>query len=359
MSRSSSPLRTGDVVTEVLSGDAGLLARAEKNTLFIESSTIAVNTARARSAEANTAGMAMVDAPVSGGVPGAEAATLTFMVGGEAADVTRATPILEAMGRSIVHVGAAGVGQAAKICNNMILGISTIAVAEAFRLADKLGLDANTFNEIVANSSGNCWVLNTNHPVPNMSPTSAANNDYRPGFSSSLMLKDLLLSQSAAEHFGACTPMGARAAELYGDFVEAGNAGVGLRWYYQADRSAGVETMTPKPNIVLILADDMGYSDLGCYGGEIATPNLDRLAANGLRFTQFYNNAVCSPTRASLLTGLYPQQVDLEGPQGNVTIAELLKTAAYRTYMSGKWHLQEYRAGLPVDNGFDRYTGFS
>ena len=217
-------LRTGDVVTEVLSGDAGLLARAEKDTLFIESSTIDVNTARVLSAEAAAAGMTMIDAPVSGGVPGAEAATLTFMVGGEAADVTRATPILEVMGRSIVHVGAAGAGQAAKICNNMILGVSTIAVAEAFRLADKLGLDANTFNEIVANSSGNCWVLNTNHPVPDMSPTSAANNDYRPGFSSSLMLKDLLLSQNAAEHFGACTPMGARAAELYGDFVEAGNA---------------------------------------------------------------------------------------------------------------------------------------
>ncbi len=101
----------------------------------------------------------------------------------------------------------------------------------------------------------------------------------------------------------------------------------------------------------------MGYSDLGCYGGEIATPNLDGLAANGLRFTQFYNNALCSPTRASLLTGLYPQQVDLEGPKGNVTISELLKTVGYRTFMSGKWHLQPYRAGLPVDNGFDRYYG--
>ncbi len=217
-------LRTGDVVTEVLSGSTGLLARATTDTLFIESSTIDVNTARVLSAEAIAAGMAMVDAPVSGGVAGAEAATLTFMVGGEEGVVGRATPILEAMGRSIVHVGAAGAGQAAKICNNMILGISTIAVAEAFRLADKLGLDAKTFNEIVKNSSGNCWVINTNHPVPEMSPISAANNNYRPGFSSSLMLKDLLLSQNAAEHFGACTPMGARAAELYSDFVEAGNA---------------------------------------------------------------------------------------------------------------------------------------
>jgi 3-hydroxyisobutyrate dehydrogenase len=217
-------LRTGDVVAAVLSGAAGLLARAKPDTLFIESSTIDVNIARVLATEAIAAGMAMVDAPVSGGVPGAEAATLTFMVGGEEGVASRATPILEAMGRSIVHVGAAGAGQAAKICNNMILGISTIAVAEAFRLADKLGLEANTFNEIVANSSGNCWVLNANHPVPDMSPTSAANNDYRPGFSSSLMLKDLLLSQNAAGQFGAYTPMGARAAELYRDFVETGNA---------------------------------------------------------------------------------------------------------------------------------------
>ena len=113
-----------------------------------------------------------------------------------------------------------------------------------------------------------------------------------------------------------------------------------------------------RPNIVLILADDMGFSDLGCYGGEIATPNLDHLAANGLRFTQFYNNALCSPTRASLLTGLYPQQVELERMGGgNLTIAELLKTAGYRTFMSGKWHLQKYRVGLPVNNGFDRYYG--
>jgi len=217
-------LRTGEVVTDVLTGDAGLFAQAPTDTLFIDSSTIDVNTARTLSARAVAAGMTMLDAPVSGGVPGAEAATLTFMVGGEDADVIRAKPILEAMGRSIVHVGPAGAGQAAKICNNMILGISMIAVAEAFRLADKLGLKAETLYEIVSRSSGNCWVLNNNHPVPGLVPASAANHDYRPGFSSALMLKDLRLSQDAAHHFGAYTPLGGHAAELYDDFVRAGNA---------------------------------------------------------------------------------------------------------------------------------------
>ncbi len=217
-------LRTGDVVTEVLTGDAGLFAQAAPDTLFIDSSTIDVNTARTLSAQAVAAGMTMVDAPVSGGVPGAEAATLTFMVGGQDADVARARPILESMGRSIVHVGPAGSGQAAKICNNMILGISMIAVAEAFTLADKLGVKAETLHEIVSRSSGDCWVVNNNHPVPGLAPTSASNQDYRPGFSSGLMLKDLHLSQNAARHFGACTPLGARAAELYDEFVRAGNA---------------------------------------------------------------------------------------------------------------------------------------
>jgi len=217
-------LRTGEVVTEVLTGDVGLFAQAAKNTLFIDSSTIDVNTAQSLSAEAVAAGMAMVDAPVSGGVPGAEAAMLTFMVGGEDDDVVRARPILEAMGRLIVHVGPAGTGQAAKICNNMILGISMIAVAEAFRLAGKLGLEAETLYKIVSRSSGDCWVVKNNHPVPGLVPTSAANHNYQPGFSSALMLKDLCLSQNAARHFGAYTPLGAKAAELYNDFVQAGNA---------------------------------------------------------------------------------------------------------------------------------------
>ena len=217
-------LREGDVVTEVLTGGAGLFAQAAKNTLFIDSSTIDVSTAQTLSAQAVAAGMALIDAPVSGGVPGAEAATLTFMVGGEAGDVARAKPILEAMGSSVVHVGQAGTGQAAKICNNMVLGVSMIAVAEAFRLADKLGLKAQTLFEIISQSSGDCWALRNNHPVPGVVATSAANHDYRPGFSSALMLKDLVLGQSAARDCGACTPLGAQAAELYKEFVEAGHA---------------------------------------------------------------------------------------------------------------------------------------
>ena len=217
-------LRTGDVVTEVLTGNAGLFAQAAANTLFIDSSTIDVNTSRRLSTQAVAAGMTMVDAPVSGGVPAAEAARLTFMVGGTDADFRRARPILEAMGRSIVHVGPAGTGQAAKICNNMVLGITTIAVAEAFRLAGKLGLNAKTLYEIMSRSSGDCWVLNNNHPVPSLVATSAANHEYRPGFSSTLMLKDLRLSQDAAHCFGAYTPLGARATDLYDDFVQAGNA---------------------------------------------------------------------------------------------------------------------------------------
>jgi 3-hydroxyisobutyrate dehydrogenase len=217
-------LRTDDIVTAVLTGDGGLFAQAAANTLFIDSSTIDVNTSRTLSTQAVAAGMTIVDAPVSGGVPAAEAARLTFMVGGTDADFSRARPILEAMGRSIVHVGPAGSGQAAKICNNMVLGITTIAVAEAFRLADKLGLNAKTLYEIISRSSGDCWVLNNNHPVPGLVATSAANHEYRPGFSSTLMLKDLRLSQEAAHGFGAYTPLGARATELYDDFVQAGNA---------------------------------------------------------------------------------------------------------------------------------------
>ena len=217
-------LRTGKIVTEVLAGDTGLFSQAAQNTLFIDTSTIDVNTAQTLSTQAVTAGVAMVDAPVSGGVLGAEAATLTFMVGGVGGDVTRARPILEAMGSSIMHVGPAGAGQAAKICNNMILGVSMIAVAEAFRLADKLGLKADTLHEIVSRSSGDCWVLRNNHPVPGLVATSAADQNYRPGFSSALMLKDLRLSQNAGRHCGACTPLGAKATELYEDFVQAGNA---------------------------------------------------------------------------------------------------------------------------------------
>jgi len=217
-------LRTGDEVADVLTGEMGLLVKAAENTLFIDASTIDVGTARVLATRAAASGMAMIDAPVSGGVSGAEAGTLTFMVGGPEQSVARAKPILQSMGEAIVHVGESGAGQIAKICNNMILGVSMIAVAEAFRLADKLGLDPADFQKIVSQSSGDCWVLNQNHPVPGMVPTSAANDDYRPGFSSGLMLKDLCLSQNAAHDCGACTPLGAKAAEWYEEFVQDGNA---------------------------------------------------------------------------------------------------------------------------------------
>ncbi|MAE63262.1 MAG: 3-hydroxyisobutyrate dehydrogenase [Phycisphaeraceae bacterium] len=217
-------LRTGAVVEEVLTGDTSLFASARRGTLFIDSSTIDVASARRLSARAHAAGMSMVDAPVSGGVPGAEAGTLTFMVGGDPPAVDSARPILEAMGRSIVHVGPPGNGQAAKICNNMILGISMIAVAEAFRLAGRLGVDAQTLQQIVTRSSGDCWVVHHNHPLPDLAPGSASDDGYRPGFSSALMLKDLQLGQQAARECGACTPLGARAAALYERFVNEGSA---------------------------------------------------------------------------------------------------------------------------------------
>src|SRR5206468_11422222 len=175
-----------------------------------------VETARAVAAAAAEAGFDMLDAPVSGGVAGAEAATLTFMVGGEDAIFSRARPILAAMGRIIVHAGPAGNGQAAKICNNMILGVSMIAVCEAFALAERLGLDAQTLFDISSKSSGQCWWLTSYCPVPGPVPTSPANRDYQAGFTAAMMLKDLKLAQDAARSGGVSTPLGAAAAALYG-----------------------------------------------------------------------------------------------------------------------------------------------
>jgi 3-hydroxyisobutyrate dehydrogenase len=168
----------------------------------------------------------MLDAPVSGGVGGAEAGTLTFMVGGEAAAVARARPILAAMGRNIVHAGESGAGQAAKICNNMILGISMIGVAEAFVLGERLGLSHQALFDIASSSSGQCWSLTTYCPVPGPVPTSPANRDYAPGFTAAMMLKDLDLAHGAAESTGARTELGALAADLYRRFAEQGGAAV-------------------------------------------------------------------------------------------------------------------------------------
>jgi len=206
--------------------DEGALANADKGTLFIECSTIDVDTARAMHAAAAEAGMEMVDAPVSGGTTGAAAATLTFMTGGTDAAFGRAKPICEKMGKAVIHAGGAGNGQAAKICNNMILGVTMIGVCEALVLAEKLGLDHQKLYDISSKSSGSCWSLNTYCPVPGPVPTSPANNDYKPGFAAAMMEKDLKLAQAAAQSAGAATPMGAAALALYGLFLNSGQGNV-------------------------------------------------------------------------------------------------------------------------------------
>ncbi len=199
--------------------------KARKGALFINSSTIDVHSARNAHEIAQANGLLSVDAPVSGGIGGAAAGTLTFMVGGSAEAFAKAEPILKPMAGRIVHCGEAGNGQAAKICNNMILGISMIGVSEAFTLAEKLGLSHQALFDVASTSSGQCWSLTTYCPVPGPVATSPANNGYKPGFAAALMLKDLKLSQEAAASVGAATPLGAHAEELYAAFNSAGNEG--------------------------------------------------------------------------------------------------------------------------------------
>jgi 3-hydroxyisobutyrate dehydrogenase len=217
-------LPSGKEAREVYLGAMGVLDSAQAGTLLIDSSTIDVDSARVVAAAAEAKGMYMIDAPVSGGVGGAQAGTLTFMVGGSEAAYQRAYSILEKMGKTIVHAGGPGNGQAAKICNNMLLGISMIGVSEAFVLAEKLGLDAQKLFDISSKSSGQCWSLTTYCPVPGPVPTSPANRDYQAGFTAAMMLKDLLLAQDAARTSGASTPLGAEAASLYSLFVGHGHA---------------------------------------------------------------------------------------------------------------------------------------
>lgn len=205
-------LPVGRHVIEVYSG--GVLDAANKDTLFIDCSTIDVASASKAHEMAAEAGMASVDAPVSGGVGGAEAGTLTFMVGGSDAAFERAKPVLDGMAGKIVNCGAAGAGQAAKICNNMIMAVSMIGVAEGFVLAEKLGLSHQALFDVVSTSSGSCWSVNTYCPVPGPVPTSPANKDFEPGFMTELMAKDLMLAQEAALQTGASTPMGAEATHL-------------------------------------------------------------------------------------------------------------------------------------------------
>jgi 3-hydroxyisobutyrate dehydrogenase len=207
------------------SGMGGLLAAAHPGTLFIDSSTIAVDDSRAAHEAAEVAGHRSLDAPVSGGVVGAENATLALMVGGSEANFAEALPVLEAMGRRVVHCGGAGLGQAAKICNNMILGISQIAVAEAFVIGERLGLTHQALFDVASNASGQCWALTTNCPVPGPVSSSPANKDFQPGFAGALMSKDLGLAEQAIELTGVDAKLGLLARAIYSDYATGDGAG--------------------------------------------------------------------------------------------------------------------------------------
>ncbi|KQT47408.1 3-hydroxyisobutyrate dehydrogenase [Aureimonas sp. Leaf454] len=231
----ASPLEAlsgADVVITMLPAGVHVVAAFEAavphlkpGTLLVDCSTVDVASARRAHEIAATAGLLSLDAPVSGGTKGAEAGTLTFMVGGSETAFASGRPLFEIMGGRVVHCGEAGTGQAAKICNNMILGVSMVGVAEAFVLAEKLGLSHEALFDVASTSSGQCWSLTSYCPVPGPVPASPANNDYRPGFATALMLKDLRLSQEAARDSGAATPMGQRAEAIYAAFDGAGHGG--------------------------------------------------------------------------------------------------------------------------------------
>lgn len=210
----------------VLSTYDEVLAAARPGTLFIDSSTIAVEDAREAAERAVRAGHRAVDAPVSGGVVGAAAGTLTFMVGGSEADLEAVTPVLEPMSGRVVHCGDTGAGQVAKLCNNMILAISTVGVSEAAVLAERLGLSHQAFYDVISTSAGQCWALNVNCPVPGPVPTSPANRDYQPGFATALMNKDLGLALSAIESTDTDARVGRLTAELFRAFGEGGGSGL-------------------------------------------------------------------------------------------------------------------------------------
>ena len=219
-----SMLPNGKIVSRVFEED--VLGHAPQGAILLDCSTIDVGTARQVTTDAVTAGYAMVDAPVSGGIAAANAGTLTFMVGGTDAAFARAEPILSAMGKAVIHAGASGAGQAAKICNNMLLGASMIATCETFAMAEKLGLDLQTFYDISSKASGQNWSMTSYCPVPGVGPTTPADNAYQGGFATALMLKDLKLAMEAAHSVNADVPMGERAAELYAQFDKAGNGGL-------------------------------------------------------------------------------------------------------------------------------------
>jgi 3-hydroxyisobutyrate dehydrogenase len=209
-------LPNGGIVKAVY---AEALPAAQKGTLFIDTSTISVDDAREIHTQATERGHAQLDAPVSGGVKGATAGTLAFMVGGEDDAVARARPVLEPLAGKIIHCGASGTGQAAKLCNNMVLAVQQIAVGEAFVLAEKLGLSAQALFDVITGATGNCWAVHTNCPVPGPVPTSPANNDFKPGFATALMNKDIGLAMDAVKSTGSSAPLGSHAAEIYAKFA--------------------------------------------------------------------------------------------------------------------------------------------
>lgn len=224
-------LPSGEVVKRCY---AEVLPAAKAGTLFIDSSTISVNDAREVHSLAESHGMLALDAPVSGGVKGAVAGTLAFMVGGHEFALKRARPVLEPMAGKIIHCGSAGAGQAAKVCNNMVLAVQQIAIGEAFVLAEKLGLSAQSLFDVITGATGNCWAVHTNCPVPGPVPTSPANNDFKPGFATALMNKDLGLAMDAVTSTGARAPLGRHAAEIYAEFAAA---------HADKDFSAIIETL--------------------------------------------------------------------------------------------------------------------
>ena len=219
-----SMLPNGAIVDAVYGAD--VIGQAPQGALFLDCSTIDVDTARKVTTAAEAAGYAMVDAPVSGGIAAANGGTLTFMVGGTDDAFVRAEPILAAMGKAVIHAGTSGAGQAAKICNNMLLGASMIATCETFRLAEKLGLDLQTFYDISSKASGQNWSMTSYCPVPGVGPQSPADNGYQGGFAAALMLKDLKLAMEAADSVDAEVPMGEKAAALYEAFAQNGSGGM-------------------------------------------------------------------------------------------------------------------------------------
>ena len=217
-------LQTAEQVVSDCHSEAGVFANINKDAIYIDSSSIDIAASRKLHRAAKEAGVAMVDAPVSGGVAGAQAATLTIMVGGSEKDFAHSKKYLSLLGKNVVHAGPAGSGQIAKICNNMMLGISMIAVSEGFTLAKKLGLDPKKLFEIASNASGQCWSMTSYCPEPNILAQVPSSHDYKPGFAAEMMLKDLKLSQDAANLVELETPLGRKATALYTEFVNSGHA---------------------------------------------------------------------------------------------------------------------------------------